>query len=192
MKQNELWLKDVLSEFAKVRGIELDVSRPVDVCEFLMPTVDIPDETKICLFDLLTYLTSGERHLISMAVSMSMPYFVQKAYPSMSNKQKALARLELNLLNSNDEEIMYYLRHNKLEEQDRKYCPLANVREGYAPVPTTLIGIDLSEYLLSPNDPVVAYVTGLFKDKRFGSVEVLGEDISPWSFIDNNSGPKLD
>lgn len=107
MDEKNLWLPEVLTEYAKVKGTQLDISRPVDVAETLMPTKDIYDETKMCLYDLLEYLTSDGRKMISMALAMHMPYFAEKA--PLNNKFKALARLEMELLNRNDEDIKYYL-----------------------------------------------------------------------------------
>lgn len=190
MDEKNLWLPEVLAEYAKIKGIELDISRPVDVAETLMPTKDIPDETKICLYDLLEYLTSDGRKMISMAISMQMPYFAGKAV--LNNKFKALAKLEMELLNRNDEDIKYYLKHNRSEEMDTRFCPLHKKRTGYAPVPTILLGLEISDYLTNPENSLVDYVIRLFKDKRFNKLDFLGEDVSPWNIITQNGGPKLD
>lgn len=191
MDENNLWLTDVLTELSKIMGVELDITRPNDVAEFLMPIKDIEDETRICLFDLLNYLGGPGRNLISMAISMHMPYFAQKA--KLNNKSKALARLELDLLDCKDEEIRYYMQHNKFEEMDTTYCPTAVRKEYYAPVPTTLLGRDISDYLTDPENPVVAYVIKLFKDKRISNVEFLGTDLSPWTIMgENPDTPRLD
>lgn len=191
MDENNVWFTELLTELSKIMGVDLDITRPNDVCEFLMPTKDIEDETKICLFDLINYLCSDERNLISMAVAMNMPYFAQKARPN--NKYKAIARLELDLLDCKDEEIRHYIKHDEYEKMDTTYCPHA-VRSGYcAPIPTTLLGLDISDYLTDPENPVVAYVIKLFKDKRINNLNVLGSDVSLWSIMRANpNNPKLD
>lgn len=190
MDEKNLWLPEVLTEYAKVKGTQLDISRPVDVAETLMPTKDIYDETKMCLYDFLEYLTSDGRKMISMALAMHMPYFAEKA--PLNNKFKALAKLEMELLNRNDEDIKYYLRHNKMEEMDTRFCPPHKKRTGYAPVPTVLLDLDISDYLTDPENPLVDFVIKLYKDKRFNELELLGEDISPWNIVPKSDGPKLD
>ena len=191
MDENNKWFTELLTELSNIMGVDLDITRPNDVCEFLMPTKDIEDETKICLLDFLNYLGSNERSLISMAVAMQMPYFAQKARPK--NKYKALARLELDLLDCKNEEIRHYIKHNKFEEMDTTYCPNAVRSEYYAPVPTTLLGLDISNYLTDPENPVVSYVIKLFKDKRICNLDFLGTDVSPWSIMGANPNtPKLD
>lgn len=191
MDENNGWFTELLTELSKIMDVDLDITRPNDVCEFLMPTKDIEDETKICLFDLINYLGSNERNLISMAVAMQMPYFAEKA--KLKNKYKAIARLELDLLGCKDEEIRYYIRHDKYEEMDTTYCPNAVRCGNFAPIPTTLLGLDISDYLTEPENPVVAYVIKLFKDKRINDLNVLGTDVSPWSIMGANpNNPRLD
>lgn len=186
----ENWFTEAILNLAKIRGENIDLTRPNDVCEFLMPTKDIPDETKICLFDLLGYLTCEGRQLVQMSISLHMPYFASKA--GLNNTQKALARLELEYLNCKDEEVLRYMEHNIFEEMDMTYRSALQKRTGYAPVPKTLLGIPLEDYILNPDNEIVKYVIALFKDKRISDVQVLGEDANPWTIKKPDSdGPEL-
>lgn len=190
MEENNLWLPEVLTQYAKIKGIDLDISRPNDVAEILLPTKDIPDEAKICLYDLIEYLTSNGRKMLSVSLSLHIPYFAENA--GLNNKYKALARLEMELLNRNDEDIQFYLQHNDYEEQDTRFIIPTFRRKGLAPIPTTLLGLDISDYLTDPENPLVDFVINLFKDKRFNKTQILGEDINPWDNHQTSDGPKLD
>ncbi len=172
------WFTNAILDLSRIQGVSIDLTRPNDVAEFLMPTADIPDETKICLFDLLSYLTSDGRQTLMLGVSMHMPYFASKA--ALNNTGKALARLELSLLNCEDAEIIHYMKHNIFEEMDMTYRSALQKRTGYAPVPTTLLGIPIEDYVLNPENEIVKYVHSLFKDKNISDVQVLGESVNPW------------
>ncbi len=186
--ENSFWLPQILKEYAIIKGIQIDLSRPNDVAQLIMPSKDIEDETKICLYDFLTYLTSEGRKMVSLAVSMEMPYFAEKA--KLDNKGKALARLELELLDRKNEEVEHYLKHNRFEEMDTRFFYRTQKRTGYAPVPTTLLGLGINECLENPEDPVASFIIKMFKDKRFNSLKIFDEEVSPWANIQDN-GPKL-
>ena len=186
--ENSFWLPEILKEYATIKDIQIDLSRPNDVAQLIMPSKDIGDETKICLYDFLTYLTSDGRKMISLAISMEMPYFAEKA--RLNNKGKALARLELELLGRKNEDVEHYLKHNRFEEMDTRYFNTVQKRTGYAPVPTTLLDLDITECLENPEDPVASFIIKMFKDKRFNSLKILNEDVSPWANIQDNI-PKL-
>lgn len=190
MDENNSWFTELVNEYARIKGIELDITRPNDLCEVLMPTKDIPDETKICLYDLIEYLTSEGRSMLLMAISMGIPYLAENAKRAFNNKFKALARLELELIECKDERISYLMGHNEYEEMETKFCPIDKRRTGKAPVPTTLLGIDLSDYLTEPTNPLVDFVIRKFKDKNLTSVEAFGSDVNPWG-KKGNGEPKL-
>lgn len=186
---NNEWLAEILVEYASLKGVNIDITRPVDGAELMMPSKDVGDETKICFYDFIEYLTSDERGAISMAITLDMPYFAEKA--RLKNKGKALARLEMELLNRRNEQIEYYLRHDKFEEMDARFVQPWKKRTGFAPIPTTLLGEDINECLVSPDSPISRFIIKMFKDKRFNEVKVLGEVISPWKNNQDNDGPKL-
>lgn len=39
------WILEIINKVAEIKGVSVDTARPMDLCEFLMPTEDILDES---------------------------------------------------------------------------------------------------------------------------------------------------
>lgn len=147
----------VISELSEIRGEKVDISRPNDVAEFLCPAKDFGKEDKISLYDLLNYLTSPQRGSFLQSIAYDIPYFLEKS--PMNNKYKALARLECQMLNITDEEILYYLEHDEYE--------------GNGVLPEVLCDKVINDYLVNQDEKETAYIRGLFQDKKINRMVSL-------------------
>ena len=75
----------------------------------------------------------------------------------MNNKFRALARLECQLLNCNDERILHYIEHDKIQFDNGKAI--------IVPVPDTLLNVRIEDYITNTENELISYVIGLFKNK---------------------------
>lgn len=161
--KNDNWFIAILSDIAKIQNVDLDFSRPNDVCEFLVPTKDFNDQEKISLYDLLNYITSEVRATLNMGIMLDMPYFIENATNAMNNKYKALARLECRLTGCNDEEILNELRHEDEEYVDGRFVECKK--------PKTLMDINLEEFKENSDNKLIEYIIELFKNEGLTNKE---------------------
>lgn len=176
-KQNNDSFITIVQDLAKIMGVELDITRPNDLCEFLVPAKEFFDKDKISLYDLINYLGSNQRSALKMAVALNMPYFIEKA--PMPAKFRALARLECELAHVEDQAILWYISHEN-------YC-LPEDELGQVE-PTTLMHRDISEFLNNQDDELIAYVIGLFQNKELNNLEVMGMPIDIFGGQPGNNG----
>ena len=169
-KNTNSFLVSIINEISRIKGISVDITRPNDVAEFLVPANEWDDDEKMSLYDLLNYLGSSNRNFLKLAITMQMPYYVEKL--TMSNKEKALARIECDLIGCQDEAITYYLKH------DRYVLENGEARESKEPL--TLMGIDIKEFKDGADNELVNYIIELFKDSELSKISILGTEINPY------------
>ncbi len=175
------WILEIINKIAEMKGVSVDTTRPMDLCEFLMPTEDIPDESKICLYYLLEYLVSKERQMLHMALALDMPYFLEKAY--MNNTYKALARIELSLKRCEDERFLYYLKHNRIEKMDRRFRSHVPERTEFALEIKTLLSLPIETFYSSLEHPLVAYLKELFENEELQTMNSVALEFFPISLL---------
>ena len=69
---------NIITELSKIIGVPVNIENPTEVAEFMMPMSDLNIQNKICLFELLSYLTCDERDLLKSAILLKMPYLAKK------------------------------------------------------------------------------------------------------------------
>jgi hypothetical protein len=128
-----------------------------------MPKEDMKEKNKICLYDFFEYLFSSDRDGFLQGVDLQMPYFIDKCF-HMSNKYKALARLESSLFGYNVPNAERNLSHNTYE--NGKYSPI---------VPDTLFNVKFEDIINNPQGELNAYLIGMFKKLGFEKEVTIGD-----------------
>lgn len=189
----DLWIIDVINKIADAMGVSVDIARPNDTCEFLMPTEDIPDESKVCLYDIIEYLTSDDRKMMYMSLAWNMPYYIE--HTNISNVFRALARLELHYKGCTDSTILHYVEHNKYKRMDMRFRSHLQERQGTAPEITTILGLPVETFYNDEDNKIVSCLIELFSDetlrqKNFGGAFLL-VSILNGNTPDSNNGMNL-
>jgi len=160
-----------LTGIAEKLDVKVDFSNPSSVAEFLVPGEKIDDSSYVSLYDVLQYLSSNARKEITQGVMMDTPYLIEKAAMGFNNKQKFIAKLDMEFGGFKNLEALEYF----------SIYPNSHFTDA---IPTEFMGAKLGEPRLVPY--VGAYVINGDDEDSDDYVKVYGA-VKPLFLADNVS-----